>query len=60
MLAHGFLPDANEDRHEMKPDEAESLTYSVGPLRRSASALRVAAAVLSIVAIVVIAMMLFT
>ena len=60
MLSHGFLPDADATKHEMSPDEAESLTYSVGPLRRTASPLRVTVAVFSLVAIVVVAMILFT
>ncbi|MCP3998097.1 MAG: hypothetical protein GY722_24005 [bacterium] len=54
------LPDADEDRHEMKPDEVESLTYSIGPLHRTASPLGVTVAVLTLVAIVVITMILFT
>ena len=60
MLSHGFLPDADAKRHEMKPDEAESLTYSVGPLHRTASPLRVTVALLSLVALLVVAVVVFT
>ena len=44
----------------MKPDEAESLTYSVGPLHRTASPLRVIVALLSLVALLVVAVVVFT
>jgi hypothetical protein len=60
MLSHGFLPDADGMKHELNPDEAESLTYSVGPLHRTASPLRVVVAVLSLVAIVVVAVVVIT
>ena len=58
MLSHGFRPDGDE--HEMNPDETESLTYSVGPLHRQASLLRVLTEVVVLVAAVVIAIAVFT
>jgi hypothetical protein len=44
----------------MKPDEVESLTYSVGPLQRTTSLLRVSVTVIVLVTTVVIAAIVFT
>lgn len=35
MLSHGFVPVDDSDRAEMKPDESDSISYAIVPLRRT-------------------------
>ena len=58
MLAHGFLQDEARTG-EMRPDANQSLTYSVGPLRRRTSLMRPLVALFVILALFAIAVLLF-
>jgi hypothetical protein len=60
MLAHGFLADNDSATAEMMPDKHESLTYSVGPHRRAESAVAALLSLVVIIALAVIAVLVFT
>lgn len=59
MLVHGFLPEDETTDNEMRPDEDESLTYSVVLRRRKASLVPALATLVVIIALVTVAGLVF-
>ncbi len=59
MLAHGFVQGVEETAAEMRPDDHESLTYSVGPPRRRVSLVSALVALAVLVALATIAILVF-
>lgn len=59
MLMHGFVQNDDSGIAEMRPDVNESLTYSVGPLHRKAPLAPALATLAVIIALFVIAVLVF-